>query len=159
MQVLKKGTYQWRAGLRGENFYVDKYNANILTELAQNLQQYTTNYSEALEYLKEYVALSHHNPRDRATAFSITAKISLKRGELEVANNFIDRALQITHVYDDVLLKGDIMMKLKKWAEAKKFYSKAVNMKRTDTEARIALSNAIAMIMDDPCSFGDAEWR
>ena len=49
------------------------------------------------------------------------------------------------------------MMQSKKWAEAEMFYSKAVNMKPTDTEARIALSNAIAMTMDDTGRFKEAE--
>ena len=49
------------------------------------------------------------------------------------------------------------MMKSKKWAEAEKFYSKAVDMKPTDTEARIALSNAIAMTIDDTGRFKAAE--
>ena len=40
-------------------------------------------------------------------------------------------------------------MHLHKWVKAEKFYSKALDMEPSNVEAKIALSNAIAMTMNE----------
>ena len=153
MQVLRKGTYQCKAGLIEKEPYFDNKYTYILVELAQNLQQYTTNYTEALHYLNEYVSVADPTLEDQVIVFVMKAKISLKRGKIEIANIFIDQALEIAHFYNGLLLKGNILMELNKWSEAEQFYSQALAMRPAATEARIALSNAITMTLDANCRF------
>ena len=129
----------------GKNFYFDNTQILILTELAQNLLHYSTNYSEALKWAN----LAHTIQEDWILPLEISAKIHLKKGEVENANNIINQALQIEPFYSGFLLKGAILMNLHKWVEAEKFYSKALDMEPSNAQAKIALSNAISMTMNE----------
>ena len=87
--------------------------------------------------------------KDWVLPLEISAKIHLKKGDVEKANSIINQALQIKHFDSGFLLKGDILMHLHKWVKAEKFYSKALDMEPSNVEAKIALSNAIAMTMNE----------
>ena len=101
--MLRKGADQWEAGLNGEKFYFDDRSIQVLTELAQNLQQYTTNYSETLEY----VDLASQIRRGWVIPSKISTKLHIKKGELEEANKITITQCK-SNTFRTFLLKGGI---------------------------------------------------
>lgn len=129
--------------MRGENLYYNPKDVQVISELAHNLQKYSTNYSEALEYAE--LALSAR--KTWVTPMRIKAETYLKLGRIEEANAEIDKALQLRQFFDGLMVKGNVLKQMEKWQEAEMFYRRAVQMKPESTEAKVALANAISFTL------------
>ena len=129
--------------MRGENFYYNPKDVQVISELAQNLQRYTTNYTEALEYAE----LALVAKKTWVTPIRIKAETYLKMGRIEEANAEIDKALQLRQFFDGLMVKGDVMKQMERWQEAETFYRRAMQMKPESTEAKVALANTISFTL------------
>ena len=132
------------AGARGENFYYNDKEIQVISELAKNLQEYSTNYEEALHYAEMAI---ERKPR-WVTPQRIKAMTLLKLGHVDLADSIIEDALAIKEFPDGYLTKGDIMKARGEWLEAERYYQKALNMNRESTEAKMSVAQALIENME-----------
>lgn len=139
MQVLRDGAKYWLAGTRGENFYFHDKDIQVLTELAKNLQEYTTSYEEALRYAEMAMEMK----TSWVTPRRIKAMTLLKLGLVDEAESIIEATLEMKKYVGGYLTKGDIMETRGEWAEAEKMYRKALGMKHDNAEAKMKIAHIL----------------
>ena len=152
-QILKEGAKVYMAGERGENFYHTRNDIQVMTELSKSLQEYTADYSGALQFA-EYAI--ERKPR-WVTPRRIKAMTLLKFGRVEEAEAIIEEALRIREFSEGYLTKGEIMEARGEWREAERFYRKALEMKRDSVEAKMSVAHSLIENLGDDSMFHEAE--
>lgn len=137
--MLRDGAKYWLAGTRGENFYFIDKDIQVLTELAKNLQEYTTGYEEALRYAEMAMEMK----TKWVTPQRIKAMTLLKLGLVDEAESIIEATLEMKEYDGGYLTKGDIMKTRGLWTEAEKLYRKALRMKQDSAEAKMKVAHIL----------------
>ena len=153
VQVLREGAKVYMAGEQGENFYHTRNDIQVMTELAKNLQEYSNNYEEALQYAEFAI---ERRPR-WVTPRRIKAMTLVKLGRVGEAEIVIEEALRIRAFSDGYLTKGDIMQARGEWGEAEKYYRKALEMNRDSAEAKMSVAYSLIENLKDESVFHEAE--
>ena len=136
--MLRKGAEQW---LRGEdNFYFAHGDIQVLTQLAKNLAEYTSNYTEALHFVEMTMKMK----KKWVTPLKIKATVLLKMGKVDEAEKVIDSALNMREFCGGYIEKGNIMKERGNLGEAERYYRRALEMDGQNVEAQIHLGHALA---------------
>ena len=73
----------------------------------------------------------------------IKAMTLLKEGHIDKADEMIKEALSIMEFSEGYLTKGDVMKARGEWAEAEKYYRKALEMKSNSAEAKMSVAQSL----------------